>query len=519
MNYKKCSILAILFIGWIIGLVLIYESHENNLHKHIEKVVQHRAISIQQQVDVARVLVEQLRKQMKNNIYIVEMGYKYPAINHLKDYPELGVYASDDHSPHFQNLAIAGASLTGAGSIDDLDDKVKQEISAALMLALTTKALSKVNTDFEWLYYTSKNNFLSLAPRVSIDEFHFIPELYEKPFWLIATPENNPKRVTIISDLYEDAGNKGNMFSLSAPVYVNNEFRGVASIDLGVAQLRTSLQLNEIPGDSLLIDEKGQLVAAPYEFKIGDTIDNFSILNYHQGYFFKDTGDIEYYMLPVIEGELYLLHKISTKQKLTSMFSLHMLGSLLMLTILVVVFFLLLRLRKALKKNTLLATYDSLTNLYNRRAMEEQAQKLFVHTQQYPEKLCIMMLDIDQFKSINDTYGHSTGDTTIRHVAEILRENSRANSDLVSRIGGEEFLLIMRNVSLEKAIEIAERIRQAVESFPVIDQNGAQTNFNTSISIGLTERQENESYDAAINRADNLLYKAKQNGRNRVETA
>ncbi len=511
--------LAILFICWIVGLILIYQSHESTLHGHIEKIVQHRTISIQQQVDIARVLVEQLRKQMKNNIYLVEMGYEYPAISHLKDHPELGIYASDELSPYFQNLAISGASLTGMGSIDALDEKIKQEISAALMLSLTTKALSKVNTDFEWLYYTSKNGFLSLAPKAPVKEVHFVPELYNKPFWQIAIPENNPDRITMISDLYEDAGNKGDMFSLSAPVYVNDEFRGVASIDLGVEQLRKSLLINDIPGDSFLVDEKGQIVASPHKFNIGDKINDFSIIEYHQGYFFKNQDGIEYYMLPVVDEELYLLHQITTKQKLASMFSLYMLGSLLILTILIITIFLLVTLRNALKENTLLATYDSLTNLYNRRAMEAQAQKLFEQAPKDSEELCIMMLDIDQFKLINDTYGHSMGDKVICQIAKILKENSRESSDFISRIGGEEFVIFMPNIKLNKAQQAAERIRQAVEACHISHQNKSDFIANVTISIGLIKYNLNETYDAALNRADLYLYKAKNNGRNRVETA
>ncbi len=156
------------------------------------------------------------------------------------------------------------------------------------------------------------------------------------------------------------------------------------------------------------------------------------------------------------------------------------------------------------------ANRDFLTGLYNRRyffkTMEEYTQ-----TQHPP--FAIAMLDIDFFKKINDTYGHDVGDQAIVHLAEILHSSTN-HTDLVARFGGEEFCIILKNMTRENALNALERIHLEVEN-SVIEVN-EETQIRYTISIGATMYSEDEGLEESINQADMMLYNAKKEGRNRV---
>ncbi|MDA8485465.1 sensor domain-containing diguanylate cyclase [Pseudomonas resinovorans] len=152
------------------------------------------------------------------------------------------------------------------------------------------------------------------------------------------------------------------------------------------------------------------------------------------------------------------------------------------------------------------AQSDPLTGLANRRAMTTLLDMLAQTEQSYS----VLALDIDHFKRVNDTYGHDVGDLALKHVAEILKKNSRA-SDLACRTGGEEFTLVMPDTPIEVARSIAERIRENVAASEA-PQAGKLT-----ISIGVALRNDTTSTpDALLKLADERLYRAKQNGRNQV---
>jgi len=170
--------------------------------------------------------------------------------------------------------------------------------------------------------------------------------------------------------------------------------------------------------------------------------------------------------------------------------------------------YLLIRLRTAIARTTYLATHDSLTNLLNRRAMREHSRLVFDLTDRHGGPLSIIMLDIDYFKKVNDTYGHDVGDEAIRTVADILRKRLR-KSDLCSRIGGEEFLILLFNTSHENAGDLAEQLRHAIETTPV-----HKAQLRITISLGYVQRHADESYEALVKRSDEALYRAKHAGRN-----
>lgn len=158
------------------------------------------------------------------------------------------------------------------------------------------------------------------------------------------------------------------------------------------------------------------------------------------------------------------------------------------------------------------AELDSLTGIYNRRKIMELATREFSSAQRYEYPCSILMLDIDHFKAVNDTYGHSAGDAVLTGFSDRCAGLLR-NADLFGRIGGEEFLIVMPHCSGERASVAAERLITAVRTEP-FRANGSA--INATISIGIAELSpDSETPDAILQKADLALYRSKQNGRDR----
>ncbi len=163
------------------------------------------------------------------------------------------------------------------------------------------------------------------------------------------------------------------------------------------------------------------------------------------------------------------------------------------------------------------ATTDFLTGLSNRRhfmaCMEEQ---LALVQRQISQWTAVLMLDLDHFKQVNDTYGHAAGDAMLRHVAGLMRDGLR-KIDSVGRMGGEEFAFILPGNDLAGAQVLAERLRQKIEATPLVLQAQA---IPITVSIGIAAMLATDTTtDQALVRADQALYRAKAGGRNRVELA
>jgi diguanylate cyclase (GGDEF)-like protein len=168
----------------------------------------------------------------------------------------------------------------------------------------------------------------------------------------------------------------------------------------------------------------------------------------------------------------------------------------------------------ALALNRELATRDALTGLLNRRAMVELLAREHPRIERGQGPLALALLDIDWFKRINDSLGHGAGDEVLRRFAAVLNDELRA-ADALARWGGEEFLLLMPGTRLEDAQVVLDRLRRLVCSGNAFD--GIAPGMKVSFSAGLVQVAEGESQDAAVDRADRALYRAKQAGRNRVE--
>ena len=157
-----------------------------------------------------------------------------------------------------------------------------------------------------------------------------------------------------------------------------------------------------------------------------------------------------------------------------------------------------------------IATTDGLTGLYSRSIFDFSIEQEMIKAVRYNKPLSLMLIDIDDFKNVNDTYGHQNGDAVIRKLVKIIKKNLR-KSDLVARYGGEEFAVIMPETSIEKAFAVAERIRK--NSVKILKCK----ELNITICIGIsTQSKTIDSVYDLIKIADDALYKAKKNNKNKV---
>ena len=167
--------------------------------------------------------------------------------------------------------------------------------------------------------------------------------------------------------------------------------------------------------------------------------------------------------------------------------------------------------RENLLKNQ--ATRDPLTSLYNRRYFEEEVFKRILDSKVSGEAFSVLMLDVDHFKKVNDTFGHKVGDKVLIELAAAA-ERALRECDIVARYGGEEFVIFLADTNSEEGLRVAERLRETIGEVVVYTDDGREVRF--TVSVGLSSSAISENIDMLIKTADEALYRAKNSGRNRV---
>lgn len=162
------------------------------------------------------------------------------------------------------------------------------------------------------------------------------------------------------------------------------------------------------------------------------------------------------------------------------------------------------------------AQKDALTGAFSKGALLEKGPEAMKRAEVLTEPLSVITFDIDHFKKINDTYGHPGGDYVLRELGQLMQSKLVRSNDYFARYGGEEFVIILQATPVKTAQEVAERIRQTVEAHPFQFENKV---IKVTISIGVSTRATQDTWDKIYNRADQALYQSKQTGRNKVTVA
>ena len=163
-----------------------------------------------------------------------------------------------------------------------------------------------------------------------------------------------------------------------------------------------------------------------------------------------------------------------------------------------------------------LSMIDQLTNIPNRRSFDARLNVEWKQAIREQTQISLLMMDLDKFKSFNDTYGHQQGDLVLKKTAEVLTMSLRRPADFTARWGGEEFIVLLPNTHMDGAIDVAEKIRAEVEKTPISFPDSKEVNITISIGVASMAPDKTSSMDAFISNSDKALYLAKEAGRNRV---
>jgi diguanylate cyclase len=174
-------------------------------------------------------------------------------------------------------------------------------------------------------------------------------------------------------------------------------------------------------------------------------------------------------------------------------------------------------LKRSLQEARTQAETDALTGIANRKRFDSTLDRALEAAHRDNTPLSLLMVDIDRFKLFNDTYGHQLGDQVLKLVARAMQDSVRGH-DVVARYGGEEFSVILPKAQLAQAVMVAERIRTSVSSRRIVRRNSGEALGGITLSAGASEYRRGENPATLIQRADEALYFAKRNGRNRVAT-
>ena len=413
------------------------------------------------------------------------------------------------HPEGFWQLApttpIAG-TLTGMGP-SALSPAVEREIYAALSLDVQIKPILKQDSDTVWEYFLSANQFIYLTPATPVTNFHFRPSLYQRQHWLDAGPVANKERRLIITEPYEDVASKDWIITFAQPVYADDQFLGIVALDLNVDTLEQLTTIGSAVGESMLLSEHGQVIARQSGFQPG-LIMRPPLTNKLIDWREDEANDL-WLSGPVVEDELWLVHRL-TRGELYWAVARESLGVWTMVIMFSLLMLISLRLRKTLVVVTRLTRVDSLTKALNRRGFYEEAERAIAIAQRRKSVLAVLILDIDYFKKINDNYGHAEGDSVLKQLGSHIN-SARRPYDIFCRWGGEEFLLLLSLDRAEDALPVAERMRSEAQRTTIHADNSFIT-----LSGGLVLMGADELIDDAVKRADELLYHAKQAGRNRI---
>lgn len=413
------------------------------------------------------------------------------------------------------------SNLTGFGGLV-MSDRLAHEMASSLALTTYFTIVKGLNESFTQVYYASKNNFSTSYPYLWSDQFMWNASMLTKPLWQYATPEHNPDRSLFYTPLHHSERKNRVLVTVGHPVYDKDEFLGTVNLDISVAAENAFLSSKNLHhGTYVIVSQEREIIAASnlegYDEKL--IFDANQLLSKEvltttatdDDTFSPSTQYIYVKALKSVPWKLYYV-KNKTEVYVNSFYYVGMVFIVILLLFRVKT--LIKRLAASRDELERQALTDPMTKLYNRRYLSEITGHMLGLMRRNQTRLTVVMLDIDKFKSVNDTYGHQVGDDVIIKLAQTLQKFTRT-SDLLFRLGGEEFLILLPETTIDGGYALAETLRSEVEKLSMPLGDSIELRF--TVSLGLSEVKSDErNFDAAMTRADTALYKAKESGRNRV---
>ena len=479
-------------IGFLNEIKLIKDSAKSTIEGRVTHLTQHMHFMSATTASLKNIFEKEYRQTYEHQSLSIKSS-------DFKSFPKYNLHSLED-----KKAADVHGTLHILDHLNPQNIDLKREVHAALALdPIIDAILSEINT-VAWVYFTSKQGMLYISPKHPIEEFQFNKEQFNKPFWTEAAPDKNPLHKPIITEVYEDGAGQGMMLTLSNPVVINNQFIGIVSVDITTQDLNRLLSIDTSLEGSILIDENKLISSSMNAKSVGKPL---KVNNFNTESKWEKTPNGWVYSASIVDNELYIVHLLSDQQILKEATQKSLpLWALLVLGVLLSVFAI--QLYCTSRKNHNLMLIDPLTSLYNRRGFSKLSAPVFARLHRNNLDWSVLLIDIDRFKLINDNFGHSKGDDVLVAISKTIKTTNRQES-IVSRWGGEEFLVLLPETDTESAQEAAERMRKTIHETTLIKDLTP-----VSVSIGVASGRADEDFEKVVHNADIALYEAKKKGRN-----
>lgn len=383
---------------------------------------------------------------------------------------------------------------------------VAREVAAARALDAPAAALLARDSEVAAVSYLSASHFVYRLDRAPQPPAAYADALYGEAAWLQAAPAHNAAGEPVLAGLQESA--TGLRLQVAAPVVAAGAFLGIVGVELAPDVLQGLMAAGDRPGEIILVDSQGQILARPGAFRRDE---NYPVpasgIN-----LWDDSDGTAWAAVALDGGRLYLLQRLSLPHYLGAALARSLpLGLLFVLGACAIV--LGLRLREALQQLAQQDRRDPLTRALNRRGLFEDAVPLHAVARRNGKGIAVLTLDVDFFRQLNDQFGHDAGDKVLCALTTGLREHVR-EYDVIGRWSSEIFVVLLMVEHDADALPVAERLRGMAAATVQRDALLAVT-----ASGGLAMWGADEALEAAIGRAEEMLYAAKAGGRDRLQPA
>lgn len=412
--------------------------------------------------------------------------------------------------PSLGTDALPSGRITGVLPIPRSGSAKAREIDSAMGLTPLCEAVLDRNPEMPWCYYVSASRFIYMFPYSSDPTAYYTDAILRSDFFRQSGPSYNPQRRQVWSPVHWDLAGKGYVTTITQPVYSGDVFRGVVAIDI---QMSTLLKLHS---QYAVPDSTAHLYSANGVGMEGRTlgISPTTWAGLVAGASEKVNGaHVIAQRIPASGWWLVTATNMRDAQRsaAASALPLSIIGLLVFLSLA-----LLAALTQAWRELRELAVRDGLTKLFNRRQFDTVSDERMRRATRDAPHLGLAIMDVDNFKAYNDTYGHANGDNVLRAVAGAISTSLRRADDTSFRIGGEEFAALIGvrdEAELERSLE---RVRAAVQALGIEHTGTAAGMVTLSLGATLVTPSHGTDVDAAYRTADEALYEAKEAGRNRV---
>ncbi|MTD25434.1 cellulose biosynthesis regulator diguanylate cyclase DgcQ [Erwinia sorbitola] len=413
--------------------------------------------------------------------------------------------------------------------------RLDDELTAVLEMSYILQFNNPVSDLHYRLWYISRAGFyLSSVQDDKQETVKSYSTAIDRPYFLNAHPQSNPDRGMRWSESYHSLYNEGEVVTVTLPVDHDNYWYGELAMDFSTEAIQRYLR-QTLPtwqaGHVMLFDRKHKPLAISDGKKMSEQGINSAELaeifnkrpDEKSGQIRSGTRFITWVRLQHFDGMMINVQTLDEGMRgetgrvtlvLVLMWGLFTLVLLACHQAIFRMIRRMLSLQEALKRR---ANYDGLTRQLNRSAFFEQARKQSAFCERHQLPLSLIQLDLDHFKSVNDTWGHHAGDVVLTHAASVIARTLR-KEDVLGRVGGEEFCVVLPDTSLAEAVEIAERIRCKLASKEVLINAMKTLKVTASLGVSSSDEQQDYKIENLQSIADERLYRAKQAGRNCVSS-